>query len=297
MPPDTQPLVRPTLPDNLRKALDALVPTDDVVAPSTIIKRDDLEVDMNATIDLVNRQVEYEYALQNLRPGESTIELLGQGIGDTSKRLQFSTDERKIMRHRTALNVTQLSRATMLAEVRPYLVIRDEDQRRGVMVSKHDIDIKVKMPGNARIVKSNIPLRRESPDLAVFQLTKAPIVPPIHIWYTTAAEQVSMTKSVEETKETAVISINVTNEGTGSVSNLKFMSRFSLQAFSSIPEMSDGEFHVADPVMGWWEGKVNWLRKGSIGLTYQLRKNHGASSASRIEVLLFNKDGDLLAVE
>ena len=253
-------------------------------------------ISVGGEANLVTKKADFVYVVKNLGDAPRRFRLI-QPIAPTDGReLSLGAKAEKTEQFKGDIRVTNVSTATRQAIFRPYLLGATDKEKEKLVLAKYDTDIKITLPLDARLVKSSVPLDRVGAAEYSWKVKGAPVLPPVNLWYTTAAENI--TAKMETAKgEIVVVSINVKNNSSATAKGLHLLTRVPVGKFEPVKNESDGKFVVEQNVMYIWTDSINSLAGGdSKQLTLKLKNLTNDKFPKIQEVAIHNKDGDLVAV-
>ena len=265
--------------------------------------RNDLSVRVKATIDLNRKKAKSDFSIRNLKGKPTILKLTSPGFLARTRELSIAANDTQKTTFSEDIAISVLTARTRFASVSPYLLLREEGKTDGLLIADHSIDLTVRLPRNARIVKSSVPLEVQPDNTARLRMDGVKTVPPLYIWYTDAEEVLTVTKTITETENEAGeneinVRVDVKNEGQRAVSGIYMTSQFPATFYAAMPEKSDGEFVIEQDVMIRWKATIKTIdgnATASVGFT--MTKEQKDIPAKNPEVLVYNKSGDLIAVE
>jgi hypothetical protein len=256
--------------------------------------RNDLAIDLETTIDLSAKKSKSMYTIRNLKNAQTRIELASPLFQDKNRIFDLKANDKQESAVESDLKVLSLSENTSYVEFRPYLKLKEKKQN--ILVTDYKLDIRVKLPANAKIIKSSIPLTYEgNTGIAAFKMDKIRAIPPVYVWYTTAAENITIEKKVLEGNSEVTVQISVKNLSSVPANNIELVTQFPADFYTVDTDRSEGSFQIQDKVMTKWKGKIGSLPgNGGKVISYVLIKNTPDFKHKDSEILLYNQKGDLI---
>ena len=265
--------------------------------------RNDLSVRVKATIDLNRKKAKSDFSIRNLKGKPTILKLTSPGFLARTRELSIAANDTQKTTFSEDIAISVLTARTRFASVSPYLLLREEGKTDGLLIADHSIDLTVRLPRNARIVKSSVPLEVQPDNTARLRMDGVKTVPPLYIWYTDAEEVLTVTKTITETENEAGeneinVRVDVKNEGQRAVSGIYMTSQFPATFYAAMPEKSDGEFVIEQDVMIRWKATINTIDgNATASVSFTMTKEQKDIPVKNPEVLVYNKSGDLIAVE
>jgi len=281
---DKQPLV-----SDLR----SLVPG---IGKTPIVRLKDVNISLGGEVDLATKQLDFSYALKNKLNSSRQISLVQPAKPKDRRELTLAARGEKVEAFKGNIQITRLSQATQQAVFRPYLLGTIDTRKDKPLLARYNTDVKIRLPAGARLVKSNVGLKKLNASEYRWKVEAAPMLPPVHLWYTTATEDISASMDLVK-GETVIVNINVKNNARTAARNLRLLTRFPVGKYEPVLEESDGEFTIEQGVMYIWKANITSLAGGASSQLRLKLKNLGNDAFPKIqEVAIHNKNGDLVAV-
>ena len=261
-----------------------------------VVMLDDVLIKLGGEVNLTTKQATLSYSLSNTVDVAKRFSLAQPFTPADKREIDLGARKTKTEAFSGEIRVTDVSVATRQAILRPYLLGAVAETNEKLLMAKYDTDLKVRLPRNARLIKSSVALEKVSATEFNWKVKGAPILPPIHLWYTTAAENISADMDIVK-GEVVVVTINVKNESSAAAAGLRLLTRFPVGTFEPVLEESDGKFIIEQDVMYTWNGYIESLGAGgSASFTLKLRNLTGDEFPKIQEVAIHNKAGDLVAI-
>ncbi|MFQ5852674.1 MAG: hypothetical protein ACE5JU_19110 [Candidatus Binatia bacterium] len=262
-----------------------------------IVVERDLSVILNTAIDLRSRKATYKYRFNNLKDRAVSLKFRRPKTIKKPFTLDIPTKGAKDLEYQEDITVTAISDKTRMTQIHPYLYLIGDKQEERILVSKYSLDVELQLPDGARLLKSIIPFKQEGPVILRWRGEGITAVPPIELWYTLAEEEVSISKEFVEDGDEITITIAVTNESQGTVNGLRLRTQFPKGIYRIFEDESDGEFRLLDNNTYRWLAGINVIDRGkSQSFTIVLKKVFSGGPVIDLEILAYNKDGDLIAI-
>lgn len=258
----------------------------------------EFDVSLKGEIDLQAQQAGLDYQMQNRKETPETFTFRNPVRIQDSMQIRISSNDKKPFRFREQIDIRKVSENTKYFHMSPYLMIRKENEPYKILFGNYDIDLKVKFPEGARIIRSTIPLEMVNSNTAAWQMEKLDVLPPIDIWYSLSEEKVELKKEAEERNGAIIIHITVSNVGDSSARGLKLSCKVPNTFAVPIPEQSEGSFELSQGVMHIWRYNLPALGPQSsrqVALAFQATSSGAPFQVPKIVV--HNAAGDLLAVK
>jgi hypothetical protein len=264
---------------------------------NTLVTRlDDVTIAVSGEANLATKRGDFVYVLRNVMDTTRRFRLVQPGVPRDKREMSLAARGEKTEQFRSDIQVANVSNATRQAIFRPYLMGATNQNEEKLLVAKYDTDVNIRLPGEARLVRSNVPLEKVSAAEYRWKVKGAPVLPPVHLWYTTAAENIAAKLDVAK-GETVIVSVTVRNDSTTAATGLKLLTRFPAGKFEPISDESDGKFRIEQNVMHIWTASIDSLAGGeSKKVTLKLRNLTGDQFPKVQEVAIHNRNGDLVAV-
>ena len=249
------------------------------------------------------KKAKSDFSIRNLKGKPTILKLTSPGFLARTRELSIAANDTQKTTFSEDIAISVLTARTRFASVSPYLLLREEGKTDGLLIADHSIDLTVRLPRNARIVKSSVPLEVQPDNTARLRMDGVKTVPPLYIWYTDAEEVLTVTKTITETENEAGeneinVRVDVKNEGQRAVSGIYMTSQFPATFYAAMPEKSDGEIVIEQDVMIRWKATINTIDgNATASVSFTMTKEQKDIPAKNPEVLVYNKSGDLIAVE
>lgn len=258
----------------------------------------ELDIRVKGEIDLQTQQVKLDYEMQNRKEIPEAFTFRNPIQLQDSLPLRIAKNGKQPFRFSERIDTRQISENTKYAHISPYLMIRKEHEPYKILFGNYDINLKVKLPEGARIIRSTVPLEMVTPTTASWEMGKLDILPPIDIWYTLSEEKVELKKETGEEGEFFIIRITVSNIGDSPARDLKLSCRIPNTFAIPVPERSDGTFELSQGVMHLWSFSLPMLNPNSLKqATIVLRADPPSALFNVPKIMVHNKEGELLAVD
>jgi len=264
--------------------------------PNLMVMRSNLSIKVGGVAELSTRHVDYSCTVRNVNDKLKQLTLAQPAAPKDKRELKLNAKASKTEVFRGNIQISPLSPVTHQATLRPYLLGIENKTDEKLLMAKYDADLLIRLPKNARLIKSSVVMNKVNDTEYKWKVSQAPILPPIHLWYTTAGENIKADMHISKGKN-VVVTINVTNEAATAVQGLKLLTRFPAGSFEPVVNESDGQFNLEQNVMYIWNGRVDSLNaKKTTSMKLTLRNISNDEYPKIQEVAIHNKNGDLIAI-
>jgi hypothetical protein len=263
-----------------------------------VVHRQDLAVQVELDVDLAASRVKGALVIQNRTDRAQQLAIGGELAGKDLASLALKPKESRRVAVSQPLTAVALGPRTSVTTVRPYLLLGTPDGTQRLLLANYDLDVKVLLPANARVVKcSPSPTGRDATGL-VWKMRGMTTLPPLRVWYTTAAEKIDVLRTVTWADARATVRVKVSNQGSDRAEGLDLRTQLPRTLYEPVHEKSDGTFVEDGEDMWLWKLRVERLAPGETQtFAYTVAGRGRATPTLDREVLVYNSTGDLIAAQ
>jgi len=261
--------------------------------------RNDLSVDLTATIDLSAQKITYNYSLENTTKEKTKLVLISPDFPQESRKLKIGARETETASYSGDVKITALTTNTKYVSFKPYLLVRENGRKDRLLFTDYrKLSVRITLPPAARILKSSVPRVKQVGNVAMWQAQGVKIIPPFDIWYTVAPENVTVAKRVTEDGAEVRVTIEIENSTPQDIRNLRLTTQFPATLYSALPEKSEGVFLAQNRIMIRWQGAISRVKSGDREtIVFTVVKKSKEARFMAPEILVYNQTGDLIAVK
>lgn len=271
--------------------------------PSKNIKKISVQTDYGvqliASVDTATESATYRYEIKNVSKMPRELGVTHTALAGQKRVLKLAPQKTQELKIDTSVEALKISPEVRLIRLKPYLLLPAEDKKKErLLISKYNVDLKVSVPKNARVLKSTVPFKTISPGLLQWKMDDIAILPPVDLWYTIAPDPVEVSAETADEPGRATITIKITNTGSNVVRNISLLTRIPMTLYSPVPDLSDGTFELQQGIVYIWHAKVNSLSLNQAKtMKIVLDKINKTAPMKNLEVRVYNQRNELLAIE
>ncbi len=261
-----------------------------------VVRLNDVTINLGGEVNLMTKKTDFSYVIKNVVETSKRFSLMQPSAPKDKRMLSLGARADKTESFQSDVSITKLSAATHQAIVRPYLLGAIDRGKEKLLLANYDTDLKIRLPDNTRLVKSNVALEKVDRSEYRWKVKGAPLLPPVQLWYTSAAENISARMEVSK-GDVVNVTITITNDGSATAKGLKLLTRIPVGKYEPVLEESDGNFAIEQGVMYIWTAGIDSLGRGDSKELNMKLKNLTSDQFPKIhEVAVHNSKGDLVAI-
>jgi len=265
-----------------------------------VARRDDLKLRLTVQVDLAKASATGQCTIQNLSDRSQQFSLRSDLFAKKLQSVEITSKGSSTFGVVAPVAITSLGPHTKVATLRPYLLLESAEGEVQLLFADQKLRLEVLMPAGARLIKATPTLARslKAKGVLSWNVERTKMLPPLRVWYTTAPENIRVSKTVSWKDAEASVRVKISNQGGDTVAGLRLRTQFPATLYSPVPDKSEGEFIEQSHDMFLWNLELDKLAPGDTrAVIFTVARIGPGPSVIDSELLVYNKAGDLLAAQ